>query len=214
LGESVHRRTLRHSLAVVAVLAAAWSGACGGNDKPKERASGDTPAVDAANETTTTTASGKSSGSKKKSLATTTTAKPAEGTAAAPAATEAEFLKTQEGLDQKFEETYGDYQFEASIGKQCVAVGGTQSIEIKAPERSAAGFDSYYADGKSGAHPDFYGGNSGANVDKSGVYRATWTIAPNAPPGIVTVRAVVMTPEGQSGHRRFDFRLVGLGKSC
>lgn len=76
---------------------------------------------------------------------------------------------------------------ESSLAKSCVKAGGEQTITIKAPEGSGVGYDSYYADGKSGISEGFYGGNNVQQLRETDTWTDTWVIAANAPAGKVHV---------------------------
>lgn len=191
-------------------------GACGGSDDKDPVATG-------ASVTTTTAEPGASAdGAAPTTTAKKSTAKPPAGSpdkggtpAAAPTTAPGQtFAQQQSSIDSQLDDMMGDLAFEATLGKTCVTTGGAQTIEIKAPPDSAVGYDSYYADGKSGLHEGFYGGNHGGNVDETGVWSHTWTISPTAPAGTVTVRILAADPEGTNGHKRIDFKLAKAGESC
>lgn len=103
---------------------------------------------------------------------------------------------------------------EVTLEHRCVKAGGTQTITIKSSPGAAAGYDSYYPDGRSGISDGFYGGNSGNNIPPDGTWRDTWTIAPNAPTGQVRVHVQAIKVEHRVATQDLFFELVGPTGSC
>lgn len=103
---------------------------------------------------------------------------------------------------------------EATLASPCVKVGGTQTITIRAPEGSGVGYDSYYADGKSGISEGFYGGNKGAVMPASGEWSDTWTVKVDAPPGKVRVLVQAIRLHNSVSQRELFFELVPALGTC
>ena len=74
----------------------------------------------------------------------------------------------------------------ASLDPECVRPGGDVTITIASEPHASVAYNAIYADGQAGAPPPFganYGGNAGGPSGEQGLYRDTWTVAPNAPSG-------------------------------
>lgn len=74
--------------------------------------------------------------------------------------------------------------FTVTLGATCVVPGGTQSLTGYSRPGYSVSFNSQYPDGKFG---NKYGGYGVLATDANGVAHATWTVAPSAPLGTVTV---------------------------
>lgn len=88
----------------------------------------------------------------------------------------------------------------ARLKESCVRPGGSQSITIRSKPDAAVGYDSVYADGKSGMMEGHYGGNMGGFTDKEGEWRDTWVVAAHAPSGPVQVNVL----GGKVGYRHAE----------
>lgn len=104
---------------------------------------------------------------------------------------------------------------EATLRSSCVKIGEQQSITLKAPPKAAAGYDSYYPDGKSGIQQDgYYGGNNGTNMPENGEWTDTWTISPAAPPGRIKVKVLAVASKHDVSERELFFDLVRATDDC
>lgn len=103
---------------------------------------------------------------------------------------------------------------EVTLAHPCVKAGGEQTITIKSPPKSAAGYDSYYADGKSGISEGFYGGNNGTPMPPEGTWSDTWTIAPHAPKGRVRVQVQSIKVGHRVNTQSVFYELVGATDPC
>lgn len=104
--------------------------------------------------------------------------------------------------------------FEVTLAGACVKAGGQQTITFKAPHKSAVVYDNRYPDGKSGLSEGFYGGNKGSLVPADGTWTDTWTIAPHAPAGQVTVLTQGVHLDYSSAEKELTFTLVGPTGTC
>ncbi len=89
---------------------------------------------------------------------------------------------------------------EAHVTPTCVPLGTTARLDVQTVRKGAIGFVAVYAGEKSGAAPPFgygYGGNDKGTADSQGRWTASWTVAPNTPPGPAYVLLVVGTKDGQ-----------------
>lgn len=103
---------------------------------------------------------------------------------------------------------------EVEVEKDCVKPGGTQTVTIRTEPESPAGYSVEYPDGKTAMDQGYYGGVDAGKTDGKGVYKATWTIAPNAPPGEAKVRAFATHPAYRFSERVATFELSTLTGKC
>ena len=67
----------------------------------------------------------------------------------------------------------------------------TQGITIHTKPGGSAGFNTIYSDGSSNLDTNYAGGYGGGFADAQGMWRQTWIVPANAPPGLATVRVAV-----------------------
>lgn len=103
---------------------------------------------------------------------------------------------------------------EVVLGSACVKAGETQTITINAPGNSAVGYDTYYADGKSGLSDGFYGGNNGRVMPPEGTWTDTWLVEPTAPPGRTKVVVQAARVGNKAAMREAYFELVAATGVC
>lgn len=103
---------------------------------------------------------------------------------------------------------------EVELEKDCVKPGGTQTVTVRTEPESPVGYSAEYADGKTAMDAGYYGGVDAGKTDGKGVYKATWTIAPNAPPGEVKVRVFATHPAYTFSERVATFELSTLTGKC
>jgi hypothetical protein len=188
-------------------------GACGGDGK------GATPKTAGGSTATTASTSPGGSSPAKKTGGTTTTSKKASGAASAPtttpAATGSSGGRPKEPSKDELDRVYGtDAVVTATLAEKCVVPGGKQSITMQAPPGSAAGYDSYYSDGKSGVQEGFYGGNNGTTMGDSGTWSDTWVVGVGAPRGRVRVQVAGVDPSGHRGHLELNYTVIAAGEAC
>jgi hypothetical protein len=104
----------------------------------------------------------------------------------------------------------------ASLASSCVKPGGKQTINVDIGQEGGVAYNSYYSDGKTGGMDGYYGGNNGAQVDKSGKYTDTWVVAPNAPAGLVLVDvvAIARTEKFERGQAHLTFTVAKPNGTC
>lgn len=198
----------RRSWALACVL---LLGACGGGaDGTAKDAAKDGDATAAGTDqspegetTTTTAASGGSAGQG----ATTTTAN--RGITVAPSPKKGDPTTTTLPPEQQ-----QPTPLQVTLEKSCVRAGGMQTITIKAPAGGAAGYDSYYADGKSGISDGFHGGNNGTVMPADGTWTDTWTVSPGAPSGKVKVIVQAVKMGFKATQQEHFYDLVGPAGTC
>lgn len=108
-----------------------------------------------------------------------------------------------------------DEEVELSLTRGCVAVGGEQTLTVRAPHLTVAVFGTTYADGKRGSPPPFgsgYGGGDSEIVPESGVAEMRWKISEDAPPGPVVVEVGILRSDQKD--EELTFTLAGPKESC
>lgn len=112
-------------------------------------------------------------------------------------------------------ETRPPTPLQATLAESCIAGGGRQTITITAPPESAAGYDSVYSDGRSGAEREgYYGGNKGTIMPASGSWTDTWVVASAAPSGQVQVNVQAIFTGYDVAQMTLTFLVVPAGSSC
>lgn len=101
------------------------------------------------------------------------------------------------GDEPKSEPVTRTMQISMELKQPCVRPGESQTITIHAPYTSSVGYNTYYADGKSGLSEGFYGGNMVGFTDQSDTWTHTWVVAVNAPAGEAVV--VVLATHDEQG---------------
>lgn len=86
-----------------------------------------------------------------------------------------------------------------------------QGITFTTKPGGPAGFNTQYADGSSSVDgkSSYSSGYGGGFADANGTFRATWTVADNAPLGVATVKTVT-----QDGGLEVKYTVVGQTATC
>jgi hypothetical protein len=72
----------------------------------------------------------------------------------------------------------------ASVSNPCVRPGGPVTLTVDTEPEAFIGYDTQYSDNRNGMNGG-YGGTGSGKADSKGVFTATWTVGPTAPPGPV-----------------------------
>jgi hypothetical protein len=103
----------------------------------------------------------------------------------------------------------------ASLGASCVRAGTSQAIAIKSLPETGVAYDAVYADGRTGAEYNGYGGNNGGLTDKTtGEWKDTWVVGAAAPPGPVKVQVVGAKSGVGRGETSVTFTVVAPTGHC
>ena len=101
----------------------------------------------------------------------------------------------------------------ARVSVACLRPGGTQTVTLTSEPKTNVGYDSVYADGKTGWSPDHYGGSNKGETDASGQWQDTFVLKPGAPPGKVEVNAIAGNARG-AGKTATSFAVAKADGTC
>lgn len=109
----------------------------------------------------------------------------------------------------------------ATLARACVRAGDKQTLTVRGAS-GAAQYVSTYADGETGRpgpHGPGYDGNGSLHLEETA--EASWTVAEDAPPGLVVVYVNALLPGFQAvdpdealTRLMLSFLLVGSGEEC
>jgi hypothetical protein len=100
-----------------------------------------------------------------------------------------------------FNATPEELPIAAAVVPKCVTLGSAAKLTVHTVRKASIAFVAVYSNQKSGAAPPWgegYGGNDKGTADTHGDWSASWTVAPQTPPGPAHVILVV----GQNGKGR------------
>jgi hypothetical protein len=136
---------------------------------------------------------------------------PGSSSPAAPGPTATVTPKTTAGGNPSSTPTFTST---ASLDKACVHRGVTsdrQGITVHTHPGGPAGFNTFYSDGSSSVDKNspYKSGYDGGFADSTGLWRSTWVVPKQAPPGKATVRLAT-----QDGFLDLPFKVVTQNGTC
>ena len=93
----------------------------------------------------------------------------------------------------------------ASVDRGCVTAGQTQTLRIQSYPGAVLSYDTTYGDGSYGSA---FGGKGNGQVDSTGQFDVTWTVAPGTPIGDAKTDIAANAGPGKSGFASVSFKVA------
>lgn len=211
-------RWVRGASAVMLVAVSAVG--CGGSGGDKGTSSkgekDDKAAAVASQDAGGTAGTGEPAGADERSATTTTTAKAGGGTEEGkPKGAAASGMPSQEqvGEPDGSELPSEPLPMEVTLSSTCVRPGTPLTVTVKTSPKAQLGYDTTWADGKTGWDAPNRGGTAKGAADEAGTWKNTATIGADAPKGTAKVDVIGADALGHMGRRTVEYQVSdALGK--